>query len=153
MLPLTARCVYIAPAGFPATDAYLQVNVSSDGAVNKRWTRWDNIVHAGSNIILNYEGTRNYCTVIDEANQCSPTSTSCTFTVATLSGPRRVRTVLTPRSGITNFDLYTSGGQFIATTNVVSGTTTYDIPVNPGLYYVIARTDSGMQCTRNILVY
>ncbi len=153
MLPLTARCVFIAPAGFPPTDVYIQVNVSSAGAVNKRWTRWDNIVHAGSNIILNYEGTRNYCTVVDEANQCSPTSTSCTFTVATLSGPKRIRAVLATGSGITNFDLYSSGGQFIATVNVVSGTTTYDVPVNPGLYYVIARTGSSVQCTRNILVY
>jgi len=94
-----------------------------------------------------------YCTVVDEANQCSPTSTSCTFTVATLSGPKRIRAVLATGSGITNFDLYSSGGQFIATVNVVSGTTTYDVPVNPGLYYVIARTGSSVQCTRNILVY
>lgn len=151
--PLYSRLVYVAPAGFPTADVFVRVNVSSAGSVNKRWTRWDNVVQAASNILLNYEGIRAYCDTVESANDCSPTTTSCTFTASTHSSPRRIRATLATASPITAFDVYSSTGQLIQSASVVSGTTNYDINVDPGLYYVVARVGSGVSCTRNIVVY
>lgn len=151
--PLYSRLVYIAPMGFPPTDVFIRVNVSSAGSVNKRWTRWDNVVQAASNILLNYEGIRAYCDTVESANDCSPTTASCTFTASTHGSPRRIRATLAASSPITAFEVYSSTGQFIQSAAVVSGTTGYDINVDAGLYYVIARIGSSIHCTRNIVVY
>ncbi|MBN9400361.1 MAG: T9SS type A sorting domain-containing protein ['Candidatus Kapabacteria' thiocyanatum] len=151
--PLFSRLVYIVPAGFPTTDVFIRVNVASAGSVNKRWTRWDNVVQAASNIILNYEGTRAYCDTVEQANDCSPTTASCTFTASTHSSPRRIRATLAASSPITAFDVYSSTGQLIQSASVVSGTTSYDMNVDAGLYYVVARVGSSVHCTRNIVVY
>lgn len=151
--PLYSRLVYIAPPGLPTTDVFIRVNVSSAGSVNKRWTRWDNVVQAASNILLDYEGIRAYCDTVESANDCSPTTTSCTFTASTHNSPRRIRATLADSSPVTAFDVYSSTGQFIQSAAVVSGTASYDVNVDAGLYYVIARVGSGVHCTRNIVVY
>lgn len=151
--PLTARIVWIAPSGFTARNVIIRSNVSSAGSDNKRWYRYDNIAQAASNIILAYEGTRLFCHTVEQANDCAPTTSTCTFTVSTQNSPKRIRATLEAASSITDVDLYSSTGQYIATIPVVSGTMSYDFNVNAGLYYVVAKVGTSIQCTRNVAIF
>lgn len=147
--PLFSRLMYIRPTTADSIDAFVRVNVASQGATARHWYRTDMMKMPRSYLVSQSPVMINYCNLAIANNECGPGAPGCGFMVGTVSSPKALAFTVPP-GPITALHVYASSGALHGTIPVTPGVTSYNYPITTGLYFVVGSAGPTTVCTRAI---
>lgn len=148
--PVVARIGFIVPGSVGTINAYIRVNVSSNGVSGSRFMRYDDMTIVKSSEHLSDADWKTYVANVASANNCSQ---SCTYSPSGFASPKRIQVAVNGgQTAVDQIDVIDLSGNLMNSTALPTSSPYSVSIVQTGLYIVVGYKNGSFVCSKLVYV-